>query len=383
MINTLNPGTKQGHGDVEGKVLERISREYGKAPEKQREATKKLGKDEFFKLMVTQIQHQDPLKPYQNEQMAAQMAQFTSLEQMVNMNQNLEKLAQSQQPLHNLGAANLIGKYVTADSSRLQHTEGKYSDINFELPADAAKVHLTIINDKGENVREIERTNVTKGPLKIEWDGKKANNMMAATGNYIVQISATTDTNKPVQVKTTNTQVVHGVAFEGKETVLLTGDLTNPTKLLLRNVSKIIDAHSPGSAPQGVAGLPAGMQVGGLENIIDSAGERVVPDSQVGMQAKFAPVDIDAIKRAQQKPEITQGPSQDDIRKALMEGPDLSQANLAAEAIKAGKALPGQPAADKKISEVNPAAAARGFGTADGQSVQSSEDGSTAGKWTR
>src|SRR4051794_37399355 len=106
----MTPGSKQGHDAQRGEVLDRINREYGRPEEKQREAVKKLGKDEFFKLMINQVQHQDPLKPYQNEQMAAQMAQFTSLEQMVNMNENLNKLINSQQPLQNLGAANLIGK---------------------------------------------------------------------------------------------------------------------------------------------------------------------------------------------------------------------------------------------------------------------------------
>lgn len=374
MINTLNPASTQGHDDKRGEVLERISREYGKPEEKQREAVKKLGKDEFFKIMITQIQHQDPLKPAQNEQMAAQMAQFTSLEQMVNMNQNLEKLAMAQQPIANMGAANLIGKYVTTDSSRVVHSEGKYTDLNFELPADAAKVHLTILNEKGENVREFERTKIAKGPVKIEWDGKKSNNMSAPTGIYMVQISAVNDNDKQIQVKTTDTKVVHGVAFEGKDTVLLTGDIRNPTKMLLRNVTKIIDAaQQPGVQNAG------GVQIGGLENII-GADEKSVPDAVVGQNAKFAPVNIEAIKRAQEKPEFVQPPSQDEIRKMIQAGPDLSAANLAAEAVAAGKALPGQATAPKsEISDVNPAARERGY-SAGGQSGQSSRDGSTVGK---
>src|SRR3954463_14122568 len=121
MLNSMTPGGGQGHDAKRGEILERISREYGKPEDKQREAVKKLGKDEFFKIMITQIQHQDPLKPYQNEQMASQMAQFSALEQMVNVNQHLKKLTQAQEPLQNLGAASLIGKFVTADSSRVTH----------------------------------------------------------------------------------------------------------------------------------------------------------------------------------------------------------------------------------------------------------------------
>src|SRR5262245_45312066 len=119
----MKPAAAQGHEEAKGEVLKRIHEQYGAPEQKEREAVKKLGKDDFFKIMVTQMQHQDPLKPYQNEEMAAQMAQFTALEQMMNVNSNLEKLTQAQQPLHNMGAANLIGKYVTADSSRVLHTE--------------------------------------------------------------------------------------------------------------------------------------------------------------------------------------------------------------------------------------------------------------------
>ena len=92
MINSLKPGAT-GPREQKGEELQKLLNKYAPPEEKQREATKKLGKDEFFKIMVTQMQHQDPLKPYDNEQMAAQMAQFTALEQMVNVNANLEKLA--------------------------------------------------------------------------------------------------------------------------------------------------------------------------------------------------------------------------------------------------------------------------------------------------
>ncbi|MEW6057837.1 MAG: flagellar hook assembly protein FlgD, partial [Bdellovibrionota bacterium] len=241
MINTLNPSKKPGHDAQHSEVLERIHREYGAPEEKQREAVKKLGKDEFFKIMVTQIQHQDPLKPYQNEQMAAQMAQFTSLEQMMNVNQNLEKLAQAQQPLHNLGAAHLIGKFITADSSRLIHTEGRYSDLNFNLPADAHHVRVVVLNDRGENIREIEAHDLKKGDAKLSWDGKQSNRMPAKSGQYLIQISASTADGKPISVQTQRTEIVHGVAFEGKETVLLTGDVTKPQKILLKNVYKVVE----------------------------------------------------------------------------------------------------------------------------------------------
>src|SRR5262245_58853274 len=67
--------------------------------DKKRDTGKKrneLGKDDFMKLMAAQLKYQDPISPMKNEQMAAQLAQFSALEQMLNVNQNLEKMAAGQ-----------------------------------------------------------------------------------------------------------------------------------------------------------------------------------------------------------------------------------------------------------------------------------------------
>lgn len=58
-----------------------------------KEMTQTMGKDEFLKLLVTELQNQDPTNPMQDREFIAQMAQFTSMEQMMNMNKGMEKLA--------------------------------------------------------------------------------------------------------------------------------------------------------------------------------------------------------------------------------------------------------------------------------------------------
>lgn len=59
------------------------------------EAGGSLGKDEFMKMLITQMQNQDPTKPMDNSQMTAQLAQFSSLEQMENLNSRFESMQQS------------------------------------------------------------------------------------------------------------------------------------------------------------------------------------------------------------------------------------------------------------------------------------------------
>lgn len=68
-----------------------------------------LEKDDFLKLLITQLTHQDPTEPMNDREFIAQMAQFSSLEQMTNMNQEFTKLAGI---LSNTQALGLLGKNV-------------------------------------------------------------------------------------------------------------------------------------------------------------------------------------------------------------------------------------------------------------------------------
>ena len=74
-----------------------------------RTASQQLGKDDFLKLLITQLSHQDPLSPMENTEFIAQMAQFSSLEQITNMSAGFNRLASM---LTNSEAVNLTGKTV-------------------------------------------------------------------------------------------------------------------------------------------------------------------------------------------------------------------------------------------------------------------------------
>lgn len=378
MINSLKTGAV-GPKEQKADILEKVMGQYAKPEEKQREATKKLGKDEFFKIMVTQMQHQDPLKPYQNEQMAAQMAQFTSLEQMMNVNANLEKLAQAQQPLQQLGASHLIGKHVTVDSSRVQHTEGRQTELKFTLPADAPAVKVVLLNEKGENVREIEAKDLKRGEASVIWDGKKSNSMAATTGSYTLQIQAESENGKRIPVETLKTAMVHGISFEGKETVLLTGDVRSPFKVFLRNVSKIVD-RSDAQAPIGgqSEANPQAPESAAPAVVSEESPDRLMEDYVPGQTAKFTPMDAGMLREAARKPEPQRNLSPDEIRALLAERPDLSDANPVAQAMRKGE-LPQVSPPAAPVAAARPQSAEQNIPR---QNLPSGEEGSTAGKWS-
>ena len=77
-----------------------------------RKASQELGKDDFLKLLMAQLTHQDPTEPMDNSQFIAQMAQFSSLEQMYNVSSGFTKMAQMMQSSE---AAGTLGKVVDLD----------------------------------------------------------------------------------------------------------------------------------------------------------------------------------------------------------------------------------------------------------------------------
>lgn len=103
---------------------------------KQREGAQRdpsaLGKDQFLQLLITQLKHQDPINPVEDKEFIAQLAQFSSLEQMQNLNTTLGDMMLAQQKLTALGqATNLIGKEVELFTKEGESLFGKVSGVQF------------------------------------------------------------------------------------------------------------------------------------------------------------------------------------------------------------------------------------------------------------
>jgi flagellar basal-body rod modification protein FlgD len=107
-------------------------------------AAKTLGKDDFMKILITQLQHQDPSQPLQDKEFIAQMAQFTSLEQLSNMNTEMKALRQTM----GLSPA-FIGKVI---SWSVQDSVGKTVVKSGVVDALTFKSGIQYANIKGEEV---------------------------------------------------------------------------------------------------------------------------------------------------------------------------------------------------------------------------------------
>ncbi|MFT7623685.1 MAG: flagellar basal-body rod modification protein FlgD [Myxococcota bacterium] len=131
-----------------------------------------MGKEEFLKLLVTQLSQQDPLNPADGAEFVAQLAQFTSLERLVNMEQALGDVALATMANANSQAAGYIGKGVVAKGDTFDFNGGQNEKLGFTLGKDAAKVTITVKDGEG-NIVETIQTSGTKGENTFDWQGAK------------------------------------------------------------------------------------------------------------------------------------------------------------------------------------------------------------------
>ena len=185
-----------------------------------------LGKDEFLKLLVAQIGHQDPLNPMDDKEFIAQLAQFSSLEQQIASNKNLEMLAVGQTALANSQITDLIGKKVRVQTTSMEIDKaGHAPDFNFELGANAASVQIKVYSDTGDLVRTIDVGSRQGGKHNIEWDGLDEEGNPIAPGEYHIKVEAVDEIEEAVPVTTESFGTVTGVSFDKGYAELLVGDI--------------------------------------------------------------------------------------------------------------------------------------------------------------
>lgn len=198
--------------------------------------TQTLGQDQFLQLFVKQLQYQNPLNPMDASAFTSQLAQFSSLEQLTNLNTQMKTLLVYQNSLQNTLTINLIGKQVkiAGDSISLKNNK---ADVNFTLSKDASKVTISIYNSSGSLVRTIDAGQHAAGDNSYQWDGKDSNGNILPDGQYQVKVEASDSSGNPVGAATTSYGTVTGITYENNTTYLV---VNGTIKVLLSDIKEII-----------------------------------------------------------------------------------------------------------------------------------------------
>ncbi len=141
-------------------------------------------KDEFLRLFMAQLQHQDPLSPKDGSDMVAQLAQFSSVEQAQQTNQHLIELAAAQDATSSASLANLVGRDCNATAADFQlDASGAVPALQLTSTRPLTGAIAVITDDQGKELRRIALPSGATS-AQLTWDGRDGNGAQVAPGSY-------------------------------------------------------------------------------------------------------------------------------------------------------------------------------------------------------
>lgn len=179
-------------------------------------------KEAFLKLLVAQVSQQDPLSPQDSDQYVQQLTQFSTLEQLMSLNDGVETLALGQMSNNSQEALRFVGHEIIARGDMLTHDRGETQEIGYEIKGDADSANLVVRDGTGEIVFE-QALDPAQGVQRYEWDGRMKDGRSAASGRYTVSVEASKG-DTPVPVDTYVRGQVTGVRFDEGYPELMIGD---------------------------------------------------------------------------------------------------------------------------------------------------------------
>lgn len=170
-----------------------------------------IGKQEFLELLVAQLTHQDPLNPMEGTEFTAQLAQFSSLEQLIQVNENLDSLTNLKNAITQSQSVDMIGKQILAEGNTIAMENGISSNIIFNLDKPTDSASINVFDADGTLVSVFDTGELQAGQNKVAFAGfDKAGNPLN-DGLYTYKISALDAEEKAVTVTTFSSGIVTGV----------------------------------------------------------------------------------------------------------------------------------------------------------------------------
>lgn len=204
-----------------------------------------MGKDDFLRLLTNQLRFQDPMNPMKGADFAAQLAQFSSVEQLSNISASLEYSINANyvltQAINNGLSAGFVGKEVRASGDTFTLAEAgdglRSAKLGYSLGSSASSVTVKIKNERGEVVRTMQLSGTSKGDNSFTWDGLDDGGVDVPGGKYTFSIEAKDSANKNIDASTFFFGRVSSVRFttEGTKFVI------NGQEVFLGNILEILE----------------------------------------------------------------------------------------------------------------------------------------------
>lgn len=154
------------------------------------EKNSELGADAFMKLMLTQMQNQDPLSPMENGDFLAQIAQFSTVSGVKELNSSFAQLSVAMQSNQALQASTLVGRTVLVPSGKAVLNTGADVAGTVFTPVSSINVSVGVYDEAGQLVKTIRLGEQPAGDIEFTWDGTKEDGTVAPAGTYELKAEA-------------------------------------------------------------------------------------------------------------------------------------------------------------------------------------------------
>ena len=181
-----------------------------------------LGKEEFLTLLVTQLKNQDPMNPHKGTEFTAQLAQFSSLEQLFAINKNIAGMQEGLNVQEDRNILDYIGKTIKTNDNTILIDDGTMDSIVYTLDK-SLNVNIHIYSDEGIEVRRINAGMQDSGEHSLVWDGRNNNGEKVQNGTYTFDINAVSDDGQIMPYDSYFTGEVTGITYKDNTPFLMVG----------------------------------------------------------------------------------------------------------------------------------------------------------------
>ncbi len=194
-------------------------------------AVSELGADVFLRLLVTQLQSQDPTNPTENQDFVAQLAQFTTLQETTNTNALLEQLIGQDVQRTQFDLINFIGRTVVTEGDTISLGETNQPILTYALNDTAISVIIEILGEDGQVLRSIQSGSPgTAGAHEVQWDGLDEGGDRLLEGVYQFRVNAINANGTPVSNFTFASERVSNIVLGAENPIVVQSGKTLNTQ---------------------------------------------------------------------------------------------------------------------------------------------------------